>query len=286
MSVQPKTFSYHVAWRTRGRHAGRHASLQRGMGMEFRGYSHLLSYPDPRRIDIRQTIRDPLEQIHVRMFNQKGAIPVCVICDLSGSMRFGNQQTKIELAAEISESIALSASEVHDSFSFIGFDDQVREDWISTASFKPQTALELTLRLKTYQPAATGNLGLLDIARYLPRERSLLFLVSDFHLPLERLQEALMPLFRHHIVPVILWDASEYRKLPEFGIANMIDAESGQRRTLFLRKNLRERILQNFGQRRAKLEALLLGLDIPPFFVENTFDADALTEYFYQFMAA
>jgi hypothetical protein len=26
--------------------------------------------------------------------------------------------------------------------------------------------------------------------------------------------------------------------------------------------------------------------DMPPFFVEDTFDADALTEYFHQFVAA
>ena len=86
-----KSFSYHIGWRSRGRHPGRHASTQRGMGMEFRGHTTLLSYPDPRRIDIRQTIRDPLEQVHVRLFNQKSATPVYVICDLSGSMSFGTK---------------------------------------------------------------------------------------------------------------------------------------------------------------------------------------------------
>ena len=71
MFEQIKSFNAHIGWRSRGRHPGRHTSTQRGMGMEFRGHTTLLSYPDPRRIDIRQTIRDPMEQVHVRLFNQK-----------------------------------------------------------------------------------------------------------------------------------------------------------------------------------------------------------------------
>ena len=72
------SFSYHINWKSRGHHPGQHKSGQRGMGMEFAGHSNLLDYPDPRRIDIRQTIRDPLEQVHVRIFNQRSATPVMI----------------------------------------------------------------------------------------------------------------------------------------------------------------------------------------------------------------
>src|SRR3954470_5019086 len=105
-----KKFYYSIGWRSRARHPGSHNSNQRGMGMEFRGHTTLLSYPDPRRIDIRQTIRDPLEQVYVRIFNQKSATPVFAITDLSGSMNFGGSHRKIELAARIAESIAMSAT--------------------------------------------------------------------------------------------------------------------------------------------------------------------------------
>jgi len=64
-------FNYHIHWKSTGHHPGQHKSGQRGMGIEFTGHSNLLDYPDPRRIDIRQTIRDPLEQVHVRIFNQE-----------------------------------------------------------------------------------------------------------------------------------------------------------------------------------------------------------------------
>ena len=281
-----KEFSYHIGWRSRGRNPGRHTSTQRGMGMEFRGHTTLLSYPDPRRIDIRQTIRDPLEQIYVRLFNQKSATPVFVICDLSGSMNFGSKKRKIKLAAEITESVAQSASRASDPFGFVGFDEVVREDWISTASVKPYRAIELAERLKDYHPQPVASRGVLDIYRYLPRERSLVFLISDFHMPLSLLEQSLPMLLRHHIVPMVLWDAEEYQHLPEFGIASVADSETGAKRTLFLRKELRDRIIQSFENRRTAIHEMFMSFDMPPFFVEGDFDADRLTEYFHQFVAA
>lgn len=281
-----KEFSYHIGWRNRGRHPGRHASTQRGMGMEFIGHTTLVAYPDPRRIDLRQTIRDPMEQVYVRLFNQKSATPVFAICDMSGSMNFGAKTRKIRRAANIVESIARSASRNADPFGFVGFDEIVREDWISTASFKSQRAIELMERLKEHHPQMVSGNGVADVWRYLPRERSLVFMVSDFHMPLNQLEEALANLLRHHIVPVVLWDADEYTSLPEFGITAVTDPESGVKRTLFLRKDYRDRIIAAFEARREAIYKLFMQFDMPPFFVEGEFDADALTEYFHQFVAA
>jgi len=84
----------------------------------------------------------------------------------------------------------------------------------------------------------------------------------------------------------VLWDSSEYKTLPEFGIASVTDCETGAKRTLFLRKDLRARIVQSFEDRRKAIHALFMRFDMPPFFVEDQFDADALTEYFHQFVAA
>ena len=287
MSIEDiKEFSYHIGWRNRGRHPGRHASTQRGMGMEFIGHTSLLNYPDPRRIDLRQTLRDPMEQVYVRLFNQKSATPVYVICDLSGSMNFGSKTRKIRQAADIAESVARSATKNADPFGFVGFDDVVREDWISTQSFKSQRAIELAERLKEYHPAPVSGTGIGDVWRFLPRERSLVFMISDFHMPMPQLEEALSNLTRHHIVPVVLWDNDEYKNLPEFGITAVTDPESGQKRTLFLRKALRNKIIESFEARRAAIYKTFMEFDMPPFYVEGEFDADDLTDYFHQFVAA
>jgi uncharacterized protein (DUF58 family) len=281
-----KEFTYHIGWRSRSRRPGRHKSNQRGMGMEFRGHTTLLSYPDPRRIDIRQTIRDPLEQIHVRIFNQKSVTPVFVLCDMSGSMQYGSVQKKIEIAADITQSVAQSASHNRDLVGFIGFDDVVREDWLCTLSTRPHMAIEMAENLKSYEPPEVGSSALVDTVRLLPRERSLIFMISDFHMPISDLEDALVLMQRHHIVPVVLWDSSEYADLPEFGITNLTDPETGAKRTLFLRKEYRDRILKSFTDRRTMIENLFLRYDMQPFFVENSFDADLLSEYFPQYVAA
>jgi len=286
MHNEIKEFSYHISWRSRGRHSGSHASTQRGMGMEFRGHTTLLSYPDPRRIDIRQTIRDPLEQVYVRIFNQKSATPVFAIADLSGSMNFGSKQSKVALTSKIASAIAMSATHNSDPFGFIGFDDVVREDWLCTQSFRSHQALELTSALKNFEPDQVGSAGLNDVIRFLPRERSLIFLISDFHMPMNELEDSLSLLMQHHVVPVVLWNSSEYKNLPEFGITSVTDCESGEKRTLFLRKDMRANIVASFEARRAEIEALFMKFDMAPFFVEGDFDADALTEYFHQFVAA
>ena len=103
-------FSYHINWKSRGVHPGRHKSDQRGMGIEFAGHSNLLDYPDPRRIDLRMTMRDPMEQVYVRIFNQRSATPVMIFSDLSSSMRFGDDQNnKLIQASEIARIIKNSA---------------------------------------------------------------------------------------------------------------------------------------------------------------------------------
>jgi len=283
---QIKEFSYQIGWRSRGRNPGRHASSQRGLGMDFRGHAPLIAYPDPRRIDLRQTIRDPFEQVWVRIFNQKSAVPVTVACDLSGSMGFAGQLRKLEIASQITASAAYSAFRVNDPFGFIGFDEQVREDYLFNSSVKVHGAFELAERLAGYRPQHLGASGLQDINRFLPRERALLLLVSDFHMPLAELERSLATLMRHHVVPLVLWDSAEYRSLPEFGVASVTDCESGARRALFLRKAYRDRIIQSFEERRHALEKLFMAFDMPPLFIENGFEPDDLTKYFYQFVAA
>lgn len=279
-----KEFSYHISWRSRSRRPGRHKSNQRGMGMEFRGHTTLLAYPDPRRIDIRQTIRDPMEQVYVRIFNQKSATPVFVMCDLSGSMQYGVPHTKLTTAAEITRSVAQSATRNGDPAAFVGFDDELRDEWLSTLSARPHSMLELADRLENHLPNEVGAGALLDSARVLPRERSLIFLISDFHMPLEQLEEALLLMLRHHIVPVVLWNSTEYKDLPEFGVTSINDPETGERRTLFLRASYRQRILDTFAARRQAIEDMFMKFDMQPFFVEDQFDADMLTDYFHQYV--
>ncbi len=278
-----KRFTYQVNWRSRSYHSGYHRGNQGGLGNEFRGNVPLVDYPDARRIDISQTIRDPNEQVQVRIFNQKNATPIYAVCDLSGSMQFTGQFNKMALMAEITASIAYSANQAADTFSFVGFDDVVREDWLTKSSYRMQDAYDMAKRLLSYQPAATGSDGLLEVTQYLGQACGLVFIISDFHMPLETLEAALNTLSNHHVVPIVLWDVEEYKSLPNFGFSTIVDPESGQQRTLFFRKELKKRFEEMFTKRRADIESLFMRYESPAHFVENGFEADAISEYFYQF---
>jgi uncharacterized protein (DUF58 family) len=225
-----------------------------------------------------------MEQVYVRIFNQKSATPVFVMCDLSGSMQYGVPHTKLTTAAEITRSVAQSATRNGDPAAFVGFDDELRDEWLCTLSARPHSMLELADRLENHLPNEVGAGALLDSARVLPRERSLIFLISDFHMPLEQLEEALLVMLRHHIVPVVLWNSTEYKDLPEFGVTSINDPETGERRTLFLRASYRQRILDTFAARRQAIEDMFMKFDMQPFFVEDQFDADLLTDYFHQYV--
>lgn len=280
-----KAFSYQINWRSRNFHDGDHRGAQTGVGVEFRGNSPLVDYPDARRIDMRQTIRDPAEQVHVRVFNQKNPTPIFAVCDLSGSMQFHGNRNKMELAAEITASIAYSASQSNDPFAFIGFDQVVREDWMIRLSHKMQEAYALAERLRAYQPAMRGEAGLVKVNAYLGRARALVFLISDFHMPLSTLEKALNVLSRHHVVPIVIWDSEEYKKLPKFGLSTITDPQTGEMRTLFFREALRKKFEQAFLDRRQNLQALFMRYQSPPCFVENQFEANKITAYFQQFSA-
>ena len=286
MEFQTETFDYHINWKTRGQHPGQHKSDQRGMGLEFAGHSNLLDYPDPRRIDLRQTIRDPLEQIYVRIFNQRSATPVVIVSDLSASMGFGIEKSKLHFASEISTVIANSVITRSDAIGFIGFNDQTETDWWAPISYRPQRTNLLIEKLKNYQPKNSSHQGIKRVSQVLPNDHTLVFLISDFHMPIDDIEESLSKLTKHTIVPIVIWNKAEYKDLPNFGIMNLNDPESGESTTLFLRKKLKAKIIEKFEQRKVKLQNIFLKYNSPPFFVEDKFYPLAMTQYFNEYFYA
>ena len=286
MDFQTETFDYHINWKTRGQHPGQHKSDQRGMGLEFAGHSNLLDYPDPRRIDLRQTIRDPLEQIYVRIFNQRSATPVVIVSDLSASMGFGIEKTKLRFASEISTVIANSVTTRSDAIGFIGFNDQTETGWWAPISYRPQRTNLLIEKLRNYQPKDSSHQGIKRVSQVLPNDHTLVFLISDFHMPINDIEESFSKLTKHTIVPIVMWNKAEYKDLPNFGIMNLNDPESGESTTLFLRKKLKAKIIEKFEQRKVQLQNIFLKYDSPPFFVEDKFDPLEMSQYFNEYFHA
>lgn len=275
-------FHYRIAWRARGQRPGYHRASVGGGGFEFHSHAPLLAVSDPRRLDIRASLRDPLGQWVVRVHHQRSAVPVYLIADLSASMGFTGRLAKLDVLAELAASAAYSAYRTGDPFGFIGCDDRVREDLmlVPTRSKGVGAALARTLRGLTL--TGPTSQGLLEASRYLGRQRALVLLVSDFHFSLALVEEIGTQFARHDVVPIVLWDAIE-NVGPGRGaaLATLHDRESGAERTLALRSSLRTRIAEAYARRRLDLRRLLCGFGREPLFLTGEYRADVLTEYFF-----
>jgi uncharacterized protein (DUF58 family) len=274
-------FHYRIGWRTRTAHPGHHGSLQTGGGSEFCGYQPFQSQPDPRNLDMRATLADPLGRLMVKAFRQHSAVPVYLVADLSASMGFSGIGRKPELLADLAAAVAYSAYRTGDPFGFLGCTHDVLWDLALPLRWHKGLAHRIGTALRQFTPTAPSARGLAQAAPHLGTRRALVFLVSDFHFPLKEVERILDSYVHHDVVPVVLWDSGEFDRLPAFGLAEFSDPETGSRRRLLLRPTLRQAIRECYAERREQLTALCRPFGRTPFFLIDRFDADALTDYFF-----
>jgi hypothetical protein len=131
--------------------------------------------------------------------------------------------------------------------------------------------------------------GLRHCAAQLAGRRGLVFLVSDFHgMGGEALAELLDLLAPACVLPVIVWDPAETEPPETQALLALSDAETGLRRTLWLREPLREQWRDAVAARRAELRTVFEGRSLPPFELlglQSGFDAEALTRHFMECVA-
>ena len=276
-----KEFHYKIDWRTKSHLPGHHRSTQWGGGLEFRGNVPLLDAPDPRRLDIRASLTNPFDQWFVRSFRRRSQVPIYLIADLSASMGFHGIRNKLDVMADFTESLAYSVHRTGDRFAFVGCDTAIRSDFLLPPTHALGAGLDIALRLRRLAPAGTSVAGLRDVQTYLPRQKSLIFLVSDFHFDQRTLASTLEVLAAHRVCPIVIWDRAEYQRMPRFGLASIRDSESGRRRMLLLRRSFYERIQAAFEARRTELNNIFLRYGTRPLFIEDAFDAEHVTEYFF-----
>jgi hypothetical protein len=123
---------------------------------------------------------------------------------------------------------------------------------------------------------------MLTAVRRLPARACLVFLISDFHMPLSQIRELLAGLSGHCVIPVVIWDEGE--KIPSApGIARLIDAEEGGERLLLIRSGLRERLAQNLNQRKERLGEEFRQQGYRPLILDRGFSAATINRYFNEF---
>ncbi|OAI03782.1 DUF58 domain-containing protein [Methylomonas methanica] len=279
MSAHTQPFQYRLPRPVVGVFPGAHPGQMVGNGQLFKRHDTLIARPDPRRIDLRASLLDPFGNYQVRVQQQQSAVDVFLLADLSASMGFVGNNDKRRVLADMLLSIAASALEYGDNVGFIACNQQVLTDCYLPAGKHMGRIQSLAERLqkRVFQP---GSIGLLQAQRYLPNHRALVFLASDFHVPLPQLQAILQRLSRHDVIPLVLWDQAEYSRLPDWGLFQLQDLETGKRRTLWLRPSLKRKIETAFAQRHSQLQHHFRAFGCEPLFIESGYRSEQLAQYF------
>jgi uncharacterized protein (DUF58 family) len=270
---------YRLRWRPGGTRAGAHPGSGEGGDGIFLRHRPLWQNPDPRRIDLRETIRDPLGNVQVRSFARRSTVAVVAVVDLSGSMGFAGRVARMEMVAALCSTLAVSAGKMGDRFGLIGCDAGVREDVFIPPTHRRGVEADACARLLEAMPQGASAQGLLEVADRLPARRSLVVLISDFLLPLDLVGAVFDRLWRHDVLPVMLGDSGEDAGLPAWGLVALRDLETGQRRLTVMRPSLRAAWRHAAQVHRIALDRLFRRHGRAPFILTDPFDPDALAEH-------
>lgn len=271
--------SYRIRWNPNQYSPGAHRARQYGTNGDFRNFVPFWRHPDARRIDLRQSLRNPFGEIYVRQSQQRSRIALYVVADLSASMRFGEGLPKIRILQNLTRALAGAAHRIGDAFGFIGCDEDLREEFFLPASIKRGSETSIVDRLQHFVPQGRNAHGLSKVAERLDAKRKLIFLVSDFHLPIHEIEALLTALSGHDVVPIIARCSNEVQDLPPWGLVELRDLESGHIRLTFMRRRLREALLMGARDREQRLERLCQRYGRTPFRIIDRLDADGLSEH-------
>lgn len=211
--------------------AGKYHTAFKGRGMSFAEVREYRIGDDVRDIDWNVTARS--RKPHIKIYEEERELTMMLVVDVSGSRVFGStEQTKQNIITEIAAVLAFSAAQTGDKVGCIFFSDKV-EKFIPPK--KGRSHILMIIRsLIEFTPESNGT-ALSEAVRYLTnvnKKRCTAFLLSDFINPssdMTQLEDALkIATSRHDLVGIKVSDPRD-KALPDVGIIEMRDAESGQK---------------------------------------------------------
>jgi uncharacterized protein (DUF58 family) len=205
--------------------AGEYHSVFKGRGMEFEEVREYQHGDDVRTIDWNVTSR--MGHPFVKRYVEERELTVMLLVDASASGLFGSSgKMKAEIAAEISALLAFSAIKNNDRVGAILFTDQV-EKFIPPRRGATHV-LRVIRELLVYQPEHPGTRiqSALEHLNLVLRKQAVVFLISD--LLDQGYEQALKVANRRHDVVIIQIVDPREQELPDVGIIEIRDAETGE----------------------------------------------------------
>lgn len=216
--------------------SGDYHSTFKGQGVEFDEVRPYIAGDDVRTIDWNVTARTGVP--YIKRYSEERELTILFLVDVSGSQSYGSRtRSKMELAAEVTALLALTAIRNQDKIGLILFSDKI------VKYIPPRKGRDSVMRLVREVLAAedeakggTDIEGALKFLNGVQKRRAVVFLVSDFlksrdtvhnqrDTSLERMLRATA---RHHdMICVPVSDPAE-SALPDVGLVELEDAETGE----------------------------------------------------------
>ena len=218
--------------------SGDYHSTFKGQGVEFDEVRPYTPGDDVRTIDWNVTAKTGLP--YIKRFSEERELTILFLVDVSGSQGYGSvRRSKMELAAEVTALLALTAIRNQDKIGLILFSDQIVK-YIPPRKGR-DSVMRLVREVLAAEDDAKGGTDIAEALKFLnsvQKRRAVVFLVSDFLLPANRrgytqedlaaFERLLRATARHHdMVCVPVSDPAE-RELPDVGLVELEDPETGE----------------------------------------------------------
>lgn len=219
IEIKTKGLSNHIF-------AGEYHSAFKGRGMSFSEVREYQHGDDVKTIDWNVTAR--LRTPYVKVFEEERELILMLLVDISGSSLFGTQERlKRELITEICAVLSFSAATNNDKVGVIFFSDKV-EKFIPPKKGRSHILriIRELIALEPNQKGGTNIAAALEYLNHVQKKRAITFAISDFISdPYEKpLQLAAR---KHDLVGIQVYDKHD-RELPDAGLVQVMDAETGQ----------------------------------------------------------
>lgn len=240
--------------------AGHYHSAFRGRGVAFSEVREYRLGDDVRDIDWNVTAR--MRKPHIKIYEEERELTMMLMVDVSGSGLFGSgDKTKRAIMTEIAAVLAFSAAQNNDKVGCIIFSDKV-EKFIPPKKGRSHILMIIRTLLE-FEPQGKAT-SLVEPVEFLTsalKKRCTTFMIGDFDTPCEedeRLSKALgIASRKHDVVGIRVYDPRD-AELPDIGLVEMLDSESGRRVWVDTSSRaVREHYANSWNERYVQLQRLL-----------------------------
>ncbi len=208
---------------------GEYHSTFKGRGMTFSEVRQYQYGDDIRAIDWNVTART--NEPYVKVFEEERELTMMLMVDVSASELFGTQnQFKEEMVTEIAATLAFSALQNNDKIGVILFSDEI-ELYIPPKKGK-RHVLRIIRELIEFNPKSkkTDLAGAFKFLSSVMKKKAIVFVLSDF-IADDYNQTLKIAGRKHDVTGFRVFDKHE-EKIPNLGMVNFKDAETGMMQTI------------------------------------------------------